>query len=161
MGRELPKVLTFLDFVGAKPTDTDIVLVPSVWNKLGTYTVPNGMMMAVGKRFDGYVYCRIDSDGTGQIHGRIRIKVSNPTEDLKIPVLEFNTRACKDANGKQDKPFVVLTPPWAQPHSKLILEYYNEPILHAKPTAAIAEDTIDLSDADTQLTLDVTYKLIN
>lgn len=159
-GREYPQVLTLLNFVGARPTDTDILLVAGVWNKLGVFTVPDGVMFAVGRRFDGYVWMRLDSDGGGQVHGRARFKVATPTEDLKNPVLEFDSHGCgATPDIKQEKPFVMLSPPWAQSNSKIILEFFPDPILHAKPTAAVAADTIDLDDAQTELVLDCTYKV--
>lgn len=154
-GREYPQVLTMLNFVGCRPTDTDILLVHAVWNKLGTFTVPDGVMFAVGRRYDGYVYLRLDTTDGGQIHGRARFKVSSPTEDLKNPVLEFDTHACgATPDIKQEKPFVLLSPPWAQPNSKIILEFYPDPLNH------VGADTIDLDDAQTELILDCTYKVV-
>lgn len=152
-GREYPKILSLLDFVGIRPTDTDIELVAGVWNKLGIYTVPNGMKLAVGARRDGYVYLRLDCDGTGQVHGRARIKVSNPTEDRKIPVLEFNTRACASASSKQGNPFVPISMPWAQANSKLILEFFPDTDFSGWT------NTLDCDDANTLMYLKCTYRL--
>ena len=150
------KTLTLEDFVGVRAADTDIVLTAAVWNKLGVYTVPNGMKVCVGALYDGYVYLRLDTPGGGQIHGKARIKVSNPTEDLKHPVLEFDTSECYDKNDKQQKPYVPLSPPWALPDSKLILEF--------KPHVDAADnhdgESIDCSDADNSLLLDCSYKLV-
>lgn len=59
-GMEKPKQLTLLDFAGIATADVTLGAIDK-WIKLGTYTVPAGMRIAVGRREDGYIYCLLMS----------------------------------------------------------------------------------------------------
>lgn len=148
---EYKRILTFNDFVGIKPAETDITMVAGEWQTLGTYTVPKGVRVAVGQRFDSHVYMKLETSLLGNIAlpCRVRIVVSEPTGYGKRHIFSFDTRSCTvDSADKDLLPYLTLREPWILGDSKIIIEVYPE----------TTNLVIDNSHAKTKLRLPITYR---
>ena len=104
---------------------TCIVLVASTWRKIGTYTVPKGIRMAVGQRFDAHYYAQFEDSGTDTITARVRVTITDPTGYNQRHVAEFTTDECtEDTADKKLMPYAPIVPIWVRGDSKIVVEAY-------------------------------------
>lgn len=133
----------------------DVVCQPSQWNKVGQVTVPAQQEITFGANDptggssvagrSGYI--RLDSTG-GQLHGKIRLALTNANETNTVVVLEEHTS--KFSADQNDRAKAVLIPEYpmrAKEDSKLQILFYPE---------GASAVTIDYDDADTLVRLPVT-----
>lgn len=140
MPQEFRRTLTDSDFTLNTETAhgvTAVVLVASVWTKVGTYTVPKGVKIAVGQRFDAHFYASFEDSNDAVLNAKVRIVVSNPTEYNRRVVGEFSTReVTAQTADKKLMPYAPLVPIWVKGDSKIIIE--------AMPLTTVVE--IDCTD---------------
>ena len=126
MPEEFRRTLTDSDFtLDTETVDgyTCIVLVAATWRKIGTFTVPKGIRMAVGQRFDAHFYASFEDSATDEISAIVRISVSDPTEYDRRPVAEFTTDdVTAQTKDKKLQPYAKITPIWVRGDSKIIVE---------------------------------------
>lgn len=144
---ELRRILTHKDFAGIATADQ--TLVASVWTKIGVYTVPKGVRIAVGQRYDAHFYAHFEETDDDEVTARVRIVVSDPTEYNRRTVAEFDTRQCtENTKDKKLMPYAPLVEPWVKGDSKIIIE--------AMPTSA--KVSIDYDHADNLIKIPVTVR---
>jgi len=126
----------------------DVLCIAGVWTRLGTQlTVPAGVKMALGRRYDGYVAIIPDNTSSAVIYGRFRVVVSDPQEYRKVVVCEFHSRTIGSITDKRQKKIQPLTMPWVRQDSKIWVEANLD-----------ATDTVDFGD--TLSALDFTEKTV-
>lgn len=111
------KTLRHADFV-----TSDVSCVAGVWNRVGAYVVPAGVMLQVGRAFDGWCAIIPKDTAGNRWEGKVRLVAANPEETKKIVVLELHTSEIGSATDKAQKRAVPLTLPVIRSDSKLILE---------------------------------------
>lgn len=138
---EYSRTLRFEDFTTLPGFTADKQLTSGVWTRVGTYVVPAGIQVAIGRRFDGYAVAILQHTSlTVPFYGKVRIVATDPQEFRKVVLLEFDTRTTTDMGDKQKKKLIPLTTPWVGKDGKLILEIDPETTYaldYGKTTSAI------------------------
>ena len=126
-----PRVLNISNFFTA-----DVTLQPSVWNTVGSYTVPYGQEITFGvgtlgatdSREPCYIFLGATTT-TGltnhQIAGRIRLSLSDPNQVNEVVVVENRTE--RFSASQSDKTQALLLgefPTLAQEQSLLLMKCY-------------------------------------
>lgn len=149
------RTLTDSDFT-IENTSTDgggntvIVTVANVWTKIGYYTVPKGIRIAVGQQFDGHYYAAFEDSNDAALYARVRIVATDPTRYNKRVISEFSSRqVLAQTSKKSEMPYAPLIPIWVRGDSKLVIEVMPE-------TAVVEIDTTDKTCFEYRIP--ITYK---
>lgn len=127
MVTEFRRTLTEADFTAENEETlhgvTAVLLVANTWKSIGYYTVPKGIRVAVGQRFDAHYYAWFEDSADDTIDARVRIMVQEPTRDSKRQVTELDTRQITEGTAdKKLMPYAPHTEVWALPDSIISIE---------------------------------------
>jgi len=133
----------------------DVTCQPSIYTKVGEVTVPAGQKITfgiggVGNGVDTreVAYIKFADSSGNQLHGTIRLVLSDPNEVKKIVVAEQRTERFSASESDKTQGFLLGEYPIrAKEDSKLIVEFY--------PDSASAV-TIDYDNANTKVLMPVT-----
>jgi hypothetical protein len=135
----------------------DVVCQPSQWNRVGTVTVPAQQMITFGaddptggsSRAGSPCYIKFDDAADAQLHGKVRLSISDANELNEVVVIEERTaRLSADVS---DRTKAVLLPEYtrayAKEDSKLHIKFYPD------SSSAV---TIDYNGTETDASIPVT-----
>jgi len=147
------------DNFGCGAAATDVALVQNVWTQVGTYTIPAQQEIAVGvtEAYSGGgqgrpAYIRFDhTDGTQITGGNVRVIVTD-ANDANAKVIADHSFAEWSASATNRTTALLIPESMvrAVEDSKIKIEAYST-------TASL---TVDMSDADTDISMPVTVYTI-
>lgn len=146
-----PRIYNLTDF----GITANVVCQPSIYTKIGSKTVPAGQKITFGiGSLSGGVdsrnvsYIRLDDTTGAQLHGKIRLSLSDPNEIRKVVVAEQRTERFSADESDKNKGFLLGEYGMlAKEDSLLIIEFY--------PDSASAV-TIDYDGTNTKILMPVT-----